>query len=148
MKNQTLNEATLLAPVFNGSDEEVVAATQAWSSIISSMTYACGPSYGIGGTIQMSVENKRALLVAMQAYLSSKMDEVNNVTVPPVPTPTVPAVPVVPPVVAVPADQCPTEIEISYEQKEEKKEPVKESVSPALKRMLELARIPHAGNYV
>jgi len=145
MSKQTLNEATLLAPVFNGSDEEVVAATQAWSSVISSLTYACGPSYGIGGTIQMSAENKRALLVAMQAYLTSKMDEVNNVTTPPVPAPTVPFVP---PVVAVPTDQCPTEIEISYEQKEEQKQPVKESVSPALKRMLELARIPHSGNYV
>jgi hypothetical protein len=146
MKNQTLNEATLLAPVFNGSDEEVVAATQAWSSVISSLTYACGPSYGINGTVAMSAENKRALLVAMQAYLTSKMDEVNNVTVPPVPTPSVPSVPMVP-AIPVPTE-CPTEIEISYEQKEEKKEPVKESISPSLKRMLELARIPHAGNYV
>jgi hypothetical protein len=149
---QVLEEATLLAPVFNGSDDEIAMATQSWASIISSFSYMWGPGQTIGGTFQMSAENKRAIAVALQCYLNTKVDELNNVTTPPVVAPTVYNAP---PVVAVP---CPPEeeqqpavdMEISYAESRSTimNQPVKESVNPALKRMLELARIPHAQNYV
>lgn len=139
MTNQTLNEATLLAPVFSGTDEEIAAATSSWSSIISGLAYACGPSLGYTGTVQMSDENKRAIYSALQSFLTSKMADLNNASATPTVVPSC-AVPTPAPVVP----EMP-EIEVSYA---ESQKPVKESISPQLKRMLELARIPHAGNYV
>lgn len=144
MSTQSLTEATLMAPVFNGSDEEVAAATQSWASIISNISYTFAPCLGVGGTVQMSAENKRAMYVALQCYLNSKVDELNNVT-PPVPVATTPPA-FVPP--AAPTEQpAATEIEFaSYA--ESKKAIVTEAHKANLKRMRELAGIAHPENRV
>lgn len=147
MTTQSLTEATLMAPVFNGSDEEVAQCTSAWSSIISSFTYACG-SVASYGALPMSPENKRAMYVALQCYLNTKVDELNNVTVPPVVSPsTVGLVPVFAPA---PAPNEMPEVDFTSQQYEGTK-PVTESlkkVNPMLKRMRELAGLPHPENHV
>lgn len=145
MSTQTLTEATLMAPVFNGSDEEVAQCTSSWSSIISSFSYACGSISSYGGT-PMSAENKRAMYVALQCYLNTKVDELNNVT-PPVPVATTPPAFVAP--MPVPTEQPAAETEIEFASYAESKKPiVTESQKATLKRMRELAGIAHPENRV
>lgn len=149
MNKQIITEAALTAPTFNGSDEDIAQATQCWASLVSSLSYC------LSGTC--SAENKKAMLSAMACYVQCKMDEVNNVTTPPVVAQGAPAfVPVSVPAVAVPtAPEAPADsyTDAGYadsyrEAKEEVKQPIKEAVNPILKRMRELAGIPHETNRV
>ena len=95
-----ITEASLAAPTFNGSDEEISGATSAWASIVSSLTYL-NSAYVGNGTTLISPENKLAMLSALSVYLAAKIGECNNITPPPevIPfnTPTVVPAPIVQP---------------------------------------------------
>ena len=135
----TIQESTLVAPTFNGSDDEIAAATQAWSSLVSSFSYL--NTLGYSGQAAMSPENKRAIFSALICHASSKLAELDNVTTPPVVATTPPSFSE-PEVVA--PEIAPT-VDFSYA--EEKKPEVK-AENPMLKRMRELAGIAHANNRV
>lgn len=146
MNKQIITEAVLTAPTFNGSDEDVAQATQGWASIVSSLTYS------LSGTC--SAENKKAMLGALAVYVQCKMDEVNNVSVPPVVATAAPTyVPAIAPAIVapeVPADDCGDAgyVDSYRESKQPAAKPIKEAVNPILKRMRELAGIPHETNRV
>lgn len=143
MNKQIIKEAALTAPTFNGSDEEIVVATNLWSSSVSAVSYV--------SSSVLCAENKLAIITAMITYLSTKMNEINNITPPPVVATTPPAfVPdALPAAVAQTPDACDAGTEVSFASYAESKKPVvKEGVSPILKRMRELAGIPHETNRV
>jgi len=133
-----LDEATLVAPAFSGDDSEVMNATQVWSSVISSVSQL-GTNAAYGFTC--SVENRKAILSALMGYLTSKLEEINNVTPPPTVTSMAPQTQptVVAPVACAPTDTA-GEVVVNYT------EALKPN--PVLKRMRELAGIAHEQNRV
>jgi hypothetical protein len=150
MNTQIIKEAVLTAPTFNGSDEEVAQATQGWASLISSLSYSTSSN--------CSAENKKAMLSALSCYVQCKIDEINNVTQPPVVATKAPEFSFVPDA-PIAAATTPTSAdcdsyadvgtEVAFASYAESKKPVvKESVNPILKRMRELAGIPHETNRV
>jgi hypothetical protein len=147
---QIITEATLVAPVFCGSDEEIAGATNSWSSIVNALSYMNSMYIG-NQQCQMSPENKKALFASLMAYSQCKMDELNNVTQPPTVTTMMPTVPPVAPEVAVVA---PVVAPDSYAESEEaaKEKALAEAKTVAaaknLQRLRELAGIPHAMNRV
>lgn len=152
MTTQTLEEAMLSAPVFCGTDEEIAACTQSWASIVSALSY-CNSQYICGAQTQMSAENKKALYVALCAYSQIKLDELNNVTVPPtVTTMNVtqpPAAPTAPTEVAFSAPVAAPEASYAESQEQDEAKKLAESkAAKSLQRMRELAGIPHAMNRV
>lgn len=152
MTIQTLTEATLVAPVFCGSDEEIAGATNSWSSIINSISYMNSMYVGCSGAqIPMSLENKKALFSSLMAYSQCKMDELNNVTQPPMVTTMTPTVPPIAPEIAVVAPVvAPDSYAESEEDKKEKAlaEAKQIAVQKNLQRLRELAGIPHESNRV
>jgi hypothetical protein len=124
----TIQESTLMAPIFAGSDEEIASATQSWASMVSTFSY----------NSSMSAENKKAFFMALVSYATGKITEIDNVTTPPVVATSAPTFAATP-AVCEPATAEP-EIVVSYAEKKE--------VNPMLKRMRELAGIAHPDNRV
>jgi hypothetical protein len=130
MNKIIITEGDLASPVFQGSDEEISQAVSMWSGIIGSLAYM--------SSLQ-SEENKRNMIISLVAFLNSKLEA---------------SVPVVPPVhiyqqtlvapVVPPADNTSqdSEIVVTYESLKEQTE------NPIVKRMRELAGVPHHSNRV
>lgn len=135
---EQLNEGTLIAPTFTGSDSELSGCTNAWSSIINSLNYtnwfySCEP---VNSTqVQMSKENKLALYGAIISFCQSKMSELEQL---PQTTATIAA-----------QATSPTQPE-SYaeESKKEDKKALTEENKKFIQRMRELAGVPHQTNRV
>lgn len=123
-----INEGDLSTPVFCGSDEDINQALGMWSGVVSSITYMAS---------LQNEENKRNMIVGLVAFLNSKMEQPTTGVEPAVtsyaPTPVpVPA----------PAEPESQEITVQYESKKVVTE------NMALRRMRELAGIPHPLNRV
>jgi hypothetical protein len=141
MQNPIITEGTLTPPTLCGSDEDISIATQSWSSIINALSYMTnGLGYYGPNSAGISLENKKAIYQSLICFLNVKMDEMNNVTA----APAVTTMNVNPAAVPV----APAETEIDFSSYAESKAPIKESISPIVRRMRELAGIPHAENRV
>ena len=137
--SKNLTEAILTPPTFTGDEAEIMAAMNAFSSVVSSIGYLSAPVYSNavgGGQTELSSDNKKAILNALVVYVAGKLDELCTTSAPPVVQPAVPTY--TPPQSPVAPAQDDT-VEITYESKQE---------NPMLKRMRELAGIPHTNNRV
>ena len=118
-----INEGDLSTPVFCGSDEDINQALGMWSGVVSSITYMAS---------LQNEENKRNMIVGLVSFLNSKMEQ-------PSIEPAVASYAPTPVPVQEPEGQ---EITVQYESKKVVTE------NMALRRMRELAGIPHPLNRV
>lgn len=119
-KPQTLREATLVGPTFSGDDGELHNASQAWLSLVSAVGF-CSPTYGIG----LSNDNAKAIYRAIIALAGSKLGELETATGN--------------------SPECQPEtgtMEIDFTMESQT------TAGRQIRRMRELAGIPHTGNRV